>query len=61
MGDNMAAPDSTELEDRFRQLELQIRELRVRILALEKLLAPRAENPTDRTTVREKATYDWQS
>jgi hypothetical protein len=57
----MAEPSSPDLEDRFRQLEFQIRELRMRILALEKLLAPRAENPTDRTTVREKATYDWQS
>jgi hypothetical protein len=57
----MEGPNSASEEDRFRQLELQIHELRARISALEKLLAPRAENPSDRTTVREKVTYDWQS
>ncbi len=57
----MLPADSSDLGDRFRQLEMQIQELRARVAALEKLLAPRAENPTDRTTVREKVTYDWQS
>jgi hypothetical protein len=57
----MATPSATDTEQRFADLERQLRELRGRIAQLERRLQPRSENPLDRETTREKVTYDWQS
>ena len=45
---------------RIDQLERELNELRLRLAALERLLDERLEHPTDRKTVRQKVTYDWQ-
>ena len=52
---------AADLAERVAELERQLRELRARVAAIEKGMAPRRENPDDRSTVREKVTYDWQS
>ena len=58
----MAMPDdAAAMAARLAQLEQELRDLRARLALLEKQLAPRAENPADRTAVREKVTYDWQA
>jgi hypothetical protein len=54
----MASPDL----DRIAELERQVRELRLRVIALERLLGTTAaEHPSDRSTVERKAVYDWQA
>lgn len=45
---------------RIDELERTIRELKLRIQRLERLLAPRAENPKDQAVVQTKVVYDWQ-
>jgi Tfp pilus assembly protein PilO len=57
------APDDTpaEMAAKLAQLEKDLRELRLRLAALEKQLDPRSEHPSDRTAVREKVAYDWQA
>ena len=45
---------------RIDHLERELNELRLRLAALERLLDERLEHPTDRKTVRQKVTYDWQ-
>jgi len=56
-------PDETpaEMAAKLAQLEKDLRDLRLRLAALEKQLDPRAEHPSDRTAVREKVAYDWQA
>jgi hypothetical protein len=50
-----------DLAARIADLERDLRDLRARVAALERLLAPRMENPADRDVVREKVAYDWQA
>lgn len=47
--------------DRLDQLERDLRELRGRVAALERLVGTAGEHAADRSTVREKVSYDWQS
>lgn len=56
----MSAPTLT-VEARLARLEQQLTELRQRLDSLERTLATRADHPVDRTAVREKVTFDWQS
>ncbi len=56
----MADPTSS-LAERLDRIEKQIAEMRRRLADLEKSLAARADHPGDRTAVREKVTFDWQS
>jgi len=49
-----------ELAARLDSLEREVRLLRARVVALERLTGTAGEHPADRTTVREKAVYDWQ-
>jgi hypothetical protein len=50
-----------ELADRLARLERQVDDLRRRLDSIERGLAVRSDNPVDRTAVREKVTFDWQS
>ncbi len=49
-----------ELQARIDDLEREVRQLRARVAALERLVGNAAEHPADREVVREKAVYDWQ-
>lgn len=49
-----------EVEERLVRIERQLAELRRRVEVVERSLAVRADNPSDRTAVREKVTFDWQ-
>ena len=51
---NPASPGQIE------ELERAIRDLKIRVQRLERLLAPRTENPTDQAVVQSKVVYDWQ-
>lgn len=55
----MAANDPA-LRERLEQLERELRELRNRVSALERLVGSAGEHSADRAVVREKAVYDWQ-
>ncbi|MGI0129816.1 MAG: hypothetical protein ACREEC_06660 [Thermoplasmata archaeon] len=57
----MATDDAVQMAAKLAQLEKDLRELRLRIASLEKLLDPRSEHPTDKAAVREKVAYDWQA
>ncbi len=48
------------LLDRIARLERELRELRARVVALERLVGASGEHDADRTTVRQKVAYDWQ-
>jgi hypothetical protein len=50
-----------DLAARVAELERQLRDLRARVVLLEKGSAPRRDNPDDRSAIREKVVYDWQS
>lgn len=56
----MADP-TADSDERIALLERQIRELRDRVAALERLMGSGEEHPTDQTTVRKKVVYDWQA
>jgi hypothetical protein len=57
----MASPSAGSLETRIQELEQQLQELRLRIVALERLVGASGPHRGDETTVREKVTYDWQA
>ena len=57
----MSVPTAPDIASRVAELERLVRDLRARVQLLEKGTAPRKENPDDRSTIREKVTYDWQS
>ena len=47
--------------ERLEALERDVRELRSRLAALERLVGTSVpEHPVDRTVVQRKAVYDWQ-
>jgi len=48
------------LRSRLEDLEREIRQLKARVAALERLVGNAGEHSTDRAVVREKAVYDWQ-
>ncbi len=56
----MGDPAQDALLDRINRLERDLKELRLRIAALEKRAGASAEHAVDRTAVREKVAYDWQ-
>jgi hypothetical protein len=58
----LTASPSTDAESRaeLEALRAELRQLRARVAALERLVGNAGEHPTDRTVVREKAVYDWQ-
>ena len=56
----MADADGPEVVDQIDALQREIRQLKARIAALERLVGNAGEHPTDKAVVREKAVYDWQ-
>lgn len=56
----MAETRSLALEARIADLERDLRELRLRVIALERLTGAGSEHAADEATVRRKVTYDWQ-
>ncbi len=56
----VAADPNSNLVERLASLEREVRQLRARVTAVERLLGNAGEHTTDRTVVREKAVYDWQ-
>jgi hypothetical protein len=50
-----------DLIARVERLERELREVRLRLAAIELKVDPRLEHPVDRTAVREKVAYDWQA
>ena len=57
----MATGSTSELEHRVAELERELRDVRLRLAALERLMGAGAEHPADNTTVRKKVVYDWQA
>jgi hypothetical protein len=57
----MANPSPLPLLERLAALELEVRDLRARLAALERTVNQPAEHAADRVSVREKAVYDWQA
>jgi hypothetical protein len=57
----MPPPETSDLAARLAQVERELRELRQRVAALERLMGSGEEHPTDQTTVRQKVSYDWQA
>jgi len=59
--DGAMAPDpDPELRARLDDLEREVRQLRARVSALERLVGNAGEHSADKAVVREKAVYDWQ-
>ncbi len=56
----MVDPGSSELRQRIDELDRELKALRGRLAALERLMGAGSEHPTDETTVRKKVVYDWQ-
>lgn len=56
----MAASGTPDVAARVAELERELRELRARVIALERLTGAGEEHPADQTTVRRKVSYDWQ-
>jgi hypothetical protein len=54
------AADEAQLLVRLDDLAREVRQLRARVSALERLVGNAGEHPTDKAVVREKAVYDWQ-
>ena len=57
----MAAPDPSDLAARLAAAEHEIKELRRRLVLLERMLGAGELHPTDSATVQKKVTYDWQA
>lgn len=56
----MAGPTDTALAAKIAELERELRELRARVAALERLVGAGSLHPSDQATVRQKVAYDWQ-
>ena len=57
----MSPADPDDLAARLAEVERELRELRLRVVALERMLGAGALHPTDSATVQKKVTYDWQA
>jgi hypothetical protein len=56
----VAEPSDAELLQQLQDLQRDIRLLKARLSALERLVGNSGEHSADKATVREKAVYDWQ-
>lgn len=57
----MVAPGTSDLSARLSQVERDLKELRLRVIALERLVGAGELHPADSSTVQKKVTYDWQA
>ena len=57
----MSSPATPDLAARLAQAERELKELRSRVIALERMLGAGELHPADSSTVQKKVTYDWQS
>lgn len=57
----MSSADASDLATRLARVELELKELRLRVIALERLVGAGELHPADSSTVQKKVTYDWQS
>lgn len=57
----MATPVEADLATRLAALEKEIRELRLRVVALERLVGAGGLHDYDQATVRQKVSFDWQA
>lgn len=56
----MPPSEDPDLTTRLAQLERDLKELRTRVVALERMLGAGELHPTDSSTVQKKVVYDWQ-
>ncbi|MGA8710049.1 MAG: hypothetical protein ACLP8Y_01685 [Thermoplasmata archaeon] len=57
----MASPGTSDLAARLSQAERELKELHMRVVALERMLGAGELHPADSSTVQKKVSYDWQS
>jgi hypothetical protein len=57
----MAVPTNPDLAARLSQVERELKELRLRLIALERMLGAGELHPADSSTVQKKVAYDWQT
>jgi len=56
----MSSPATPDLAARLAQAERELKELRSRVIALERMLGAGELHPADSSTVQKKVSYDWQ-
>ena len=56
----MAEPADADLLKQLEELQRDLRILKARLAALERLVGNAGEHSADKAVVREKAVYDWQ-
>ena len=56
----MSSPEASDLAARLAQVERALKELRSRVIALERMLGAGEMHPADSSTVQRKVSYDWQ-
>jgi hypothetical protein len=56
----MSSPEASDLAARLSQVERDLKELRQRVIALERMLGAGEMHPADSSTVQRKVSYDWQ-
>jgi len=57
----MASEDPNDLAARLNRVERDLKDLHLRIAALERMLGAGELHPADSVTVQKKVTYDWQA
>ena len=57
----MATPNPSDLAARLAAAERELRELRLRVAQLERMMGAGELHPADSATVQKKVTYDWQA
>ncbi|HYB78866.1 MAG TPA: hypothetical protein VEG66_03785 [Thermoplasmata archaeon] len=57
----MAPEDPSELSARLARIERDLKDLHLRVAALERLVGAGQLHPADAVTVQKKVTYDWQA
>jgi hypothetical protein len=56
----MSPPEASDLAARLSQVERDLKELRQRVIGLERMLGAGEMHPADSSTVQRKVSYDWQ-
>jgi len=57
----MESSPPADLASRLAKAEHELKELRQRVVALERMLGAGELHPSDSSTVQKKVTYDWQA